>query len=168
MKTFAKALTLVLIMLYSLTGCGVCKHVPVVENDKTDSVRVEIREHYIHDSVEVKVPEYIERVITRDTTSHLENGIVVSDATVSNGFLSHSLRIKPQTIKVPVDVAVTDTTTYHGHTEVTTQTVTEYVEKELNWWQKFRLNAFWWLVAAGLIGWRREIIALVKKIIKLF
>ena len=153
------------VTLVIANSCGVCKHVPV-ENHQTDSVRVEYRDRWIHDSVEVKVPEYIERVITRDTVSHLENRIAVSDAVVSNGFLSHSLETKAQTIKVPVYVHVTDTLYIEKQAEIRTETVE--VEKKLNWWQKFRLNAFWWLVGLALVGWRREIIALVKYIIKLF
>ena len=161
----ALALVTLVIALVTLNSCGACKHLPT-DTHQTDSVRIEYRDRWIHDSVEVKVPEYIERVITRDTASHLENRIAVSDAVVSNGFLSHSLETKPQTIKVPVYIHVTDTLYIEKQAEIRTETIE--VEKKLSWAQKTKLALFWWLVGLALIGWRREIIALVKYIIKLF
>lgn len=147
------------------TACGVCKHTPPV-TQQTDSVRVEIHEHVVHDTARFEVPIIIENNVTRDTASHLENKFAVSDAVVSDGLLYHSLKTKPQTISVPVDVAVTDTLYIEKEAQIRTEIVE--VEKELTWWQKFRLGAFWWLMGLGLIGWRREIIALIKKLIKLF
>ena len=160
-----KTLTFVTLTL-ALTGCGICKKVqpPVIEH--SDSTTVIIHNHVIHDSIPYEVVKEVEKIVTRDTASHLENRFGISDAIVSNGLLFHSLETKPQTIKVPVDIEVSDTT----KTKTTTETIykDKIVEKELTWWQKARINAFWWLLGIGLVGWRREIIALVKYIIKLF
>lgn len=131
-----------------------------------DSVVTEVHERLVRDTVPFEVPVEVEKIVTRDTVSHLSNSFAESDAVVSEGFLTHTLKTRPQTIYVPVEVPVADTTTTSTHSEV--QTVEVPVEKELTWWQKFRLKGFWWLLAIAVVGWRREIIWLVKRIIKLF
>lgn len=124
-------------------------------------VVTEYRDHIVHDTTQVKIPYEVEKVITKDTASHLENTYAKSDAVVSGGLLSHSLESKPQIIKVPFEVNVTDT--LYKESEVIEKEVK--VEKELSWWQKFRLDSFWWLV--GFL-----VIALLwifrKQIVKLF
>lgn len=131
----------------------------------TDSVRVEIRERLVHDTVRFEVPIIKEKNVTRDTTSHLENDWAQSDAEVKDGFLWHSLETKPHTVDVPYEVPVHDTT--YIEKEAQTITVTKEVEKPLTWWQKTRLGAFWWLLV-GLVGclvwiFRKPLIGLVKK-----
>lgn len=114
-----------------------------------DSVRVEIRERLVYDTVKVEVPKVVERIVTRDTSSHLENDWAMSDASVSDGFLSHSLETKPHTVYVPVAVPVHDTTYIEKEAQETV--IEKEVEKPLTWWQKVRLGAFWWLLG-GLVA----------------
>ena len=45
------------------------------------------------------VEKEVEKIVTRDTVSHLENSWAKSDAVVSDGFLSHSLESIPQIVK---------------------------------------------------------------------
>jgi hypothetical protein len=111
-----------------------------------DSVVTEVHERIVRDTVPFEVPVEIEKIVTRDTASHLENRFGESDAVVSGGFLSHTLRTKPQTIYVPIEVPVTDTVTIH----TTAETIEIPVPAELTWWQKFRLKGFWWLLG-GLV-----------------
>lgn len=160
------ALILAAVMAHFFTSCSVQKPVTVIEY--RDSIRTEIRERIVHDSVKFEIPVEVEKIVTKDTASHLENRYAESDAVVSGGFLSHSLKSKPQIIYVPVDVAVADTTTYQSHSETETKPQIVEVEKKLTWWQKFRMGAFWWLLILAIVGWRREIISLIKKLIKLF
>ena len=117
-------------MLLLLASCGHGKQLPVAQH--TDSVRVEIRERLVHDTVTFTVPEIREKIVTRDTSSHLENEWAQSDAVVSGGFLSHSLGTRPHTVYVPVAVEVHDTTVV----EKEAQTVIQEVERQLTWWQK--------------------------------
>ena len=42
---------------------------------------------------------------------------------------------------------------------------TVQVEKPLSLCQKFRIGAFWWLILLTAIGFRKEILALIKKIV---
>jgi hypothetical protein len=149
------------ICLYCLCSCGVSK--PVIEY--RDSIRVEYRDRIVRDTAYFEIPVEVEKVVTRDTASHLVNGYSASDAVVSGGFLHHSLTTRPQKVPVPVEVHVTDTLIVEKEAQIVEKEVR--VEKDLTAWQKFRLGAFWWLVAIAIIGWRRELLALVKKLVKL-
>ena len=52
---------------------------------------------------------------------------------------------------------------------VTVEAVKEVkVEKPLNAWQRFRIGSFWWLLALAAVGWRKQILRLVRKIAGLF
>lgn len=139
-----------------VSSCSVQKPQIIVR----DSVRVEYRDRIVRDTVGYEIPVEVEKIVTRDTASHLSNRLAESDAVVSGGFLFHSLRTKAQTIYVPVEVHVTDTLVVEKEAQEIEKT--EYVEKQLNWWQKFRLNGFWVLLVVALVGWRREIWKLIK------
>jgi hypothetical protein len=117
---------------------------------ETETV-IEYRDRIVTDTAVVEIPVEVEKIVTRDTTSHLENTYARSDAMVSEGFLHHSLESIPQYIKVPVEVHVTDT--LYKEAEIRTETIE--VEKPLSWWQKFRMDAFWWLLGAviALLLW---------------
>lgn len=108
---------------------------------------IEYRDRIVHDTTTVEIPYEVEKIVTRDTVSHLENSYAKSDAVVSEGFLHHSLESKPQIIEVPVEVHVTDTLWKEAQiieTEVK-------VAQPLTWWQKFRIGAFWWLLGAVVL-----------------
>ena len=132
-------------IMSSLPSCCVCKYCP----PQKDSVRIEYRDRIIHDTTTCEVTKEVEKIVTRDTMSHLENSWAKSDALVSEGFLHHSLESIPQIIKVPYEVVVTDTLIIEKTTEP------QYIEKSLTWWQRFRHGAFWWLVGgiALLLLW---------------
>lgn len=122
-----------------------------------DSVRVEIRERIVHDTATLYIEKEVEKVVTRDTSSHLENKYGVSDAVVSEGLLHHSLETKPQYIKVPVTVEVHDTIVV----EKQAQTIIQKVN-ELTKWQSFSMVLGWilgGLILLALILW------IVRKII---
>ena len=114
-------------------------------------IETEYRDRVVHDTAVVEIQKEVEKIVTKDTVSHLENTYAKSDAMVSGGMLHHSLESRPQFIKVPVEVHVTDTLVK----EAEIRTETEYVEKPLSWWQSFKIGAFWWLCAAvvALLLW---------------
>lgn len=136
----------------------------VIEKIKTETV-TEYRDRVVHDTTTFTIEKEGEKIVTRDTSSHLENKYAESDAVVSGGFLSHSLKSKPQVIKVPYEVHVTDTL----YKEKAAETIieTKYVEKKLNIWQKFRLWAFPFMLLGLLWAYRKQIIAFVKTLIKI-
>ena len=99
-----------------------------------DSVRVEIRERPVHDTAYVDVPLIKEVNVTRDTSSHLENEYAMSDASISNGTLRHSLETRPHKIAAPVTIIVHDT--------LTVEKKAETIIKEVNTltkWQGFQI-----------------------------
>lgn len=138
-----------LVVLFLLAGFGLlmilagCSPKVIVQKE----VVTEYRDRIVHDTTQVEIPCEVEKVVTKDTASHLENTYAKSDAIVSGGLLSHSLESRPQIIKVPVEVHVTDTLVKEA--EIRTETVE--VEKPLSWWQKFRIGAFWWLLGAVIL-----------------
>lgn len=113
-----------------LSSCSVCKHQSRIEF--RDSVV--IRERIAHVTATINLPAEVKEIVTRDTSSHLENSFSKSDAAIRCGFLYHSLETKPQIISMPVDVPVADTSAFHRETP---PPETIEVEKPLTWWQQF-------------------------------
>lgn len=129
---------------------------------------IEYKDRVVHDTVTVEITKEVEKIVTRDTISHLENKYAKSDALVSGGLLSHSLESIPQTIYVPVEVHVTDTIKIEKQAETIVKEVK--VEKSLTWWQKAKIGAFWWLLvvlAAALVYIFRKPILKLLKLLKL-
>lgn len=145
-------------------GCSVAKPTVVYR----DSVRVEYRDRIVTDTAYFEVPVEVEKIVTRDTASHISGLFSETDAVVSGGYLYHSLISKPQKVPVPVTVHVTDTVYVEKSSETTVQEpeIVE-VEKPLTFCQRFKIGAFWWLVLIAVVGWRRELLALIKKLIQL-
>ena len=135
----------------------------VIEKIKTETV-TEYRDRIVHDTTTFEIERIVEKIVTRDTVSRLENKYAKSDAVVSDGFLSHSLESKPQVIKVPYQVHVTDTVYKEKASETVTET--KYVEKKLNIWQRFRLWAFPFILILLAWAYRKQIASLVKCLIK--
>ena len=135
------------VMLMALIS-GCCPK--IIERVET---KVEYRDRVVHDTTTFEVPVEVEKIVTRDTVSHLENTFAKSDALVSGGFLSHSLESIPQYIKVPFEVHVTDTTKYQS--KVVERVRTIKVERTLSWWQRLKIVVFPWLLlaVAALLAW---------------
>ena len=138
-----------MVLFSTLSGCSLLRPKVITKIEK----EVEYRDREVHDTATVEIPIEVERIVTRDTTSHLENSFAKSDAVVSGGYLHHSLESIPQIIRVPVVVHVTDTI-YREKEAV--ETIKEVkVEKPLSWSQKAKIGAFPWLVIGflGLLIW---------------
>ena len=57
--------------LFAAVGCGVCKkQQPTVV--VRDSIRVEYRDRIVRDTINYEIPVEVEKIVTRDTVSHLE------------------------------------------------------------------------------------------------
>ena len=140
---------LVVVLFSLLPGCSIFRPKVITKIEK----EVEYRDREVHDTATVEIPIEVERIVTRDTTSHLENSFAKSDAVVSGGYLHHSLESIPQIIRVPVVVHVTDTI-YREKEAVETIKEVE-IEKPLSWSQKAKIGAFPWLVIGflGLLIW---------------
>lgn len=130
-----------------LTLCWSCSPKVLTKTN----VITEYRDRIVVDTAIVKIPVEVEKIVTRDTASHLENTYAKSDAVVSLGTLYHSLESKPQIIKVPVEVIVTDTV--YKEAEIITRI--EKVPAELSYLQRAKINSFYPMIACIilLIAW---------------
>lgn len=131
-------------------SCGTQRK--AIDTETRDSTRVAVRTELIEtiDTVYVELPRQSEKMVVKDTSSHLENDLAVSDASIDAlGFLHHSLKTKPRG-RLPVPSKNTkerrDSIVYRDKYVYIEKPV--YVEAELNAWQKFRLRGFWALFAA--------------------
>lgn len=131
----------------------------IVETIRTE---IQYRERLVPVTASINIPYFVERNVTKDTTSHLENPYAKSDAIVSGGLLHHSLESIPQVIETTVLVPVTDT--LWKESEIRPEI--KEVEREFTWWEKVRLRAFWWLVIglASSLCWifRKPLLAILK------
>lgn len=155
-----------------LASCAILR--PPVEVNIRDSTVV----HYVDSTivsvkdsvVMVPVPmESSSAVLPADFRSHVETSIAESDAWVEDGHLHHDIRNKHRE-KLPAVVPIVTTAQVirdeSSHDGLVNMTVVKEVEKKLTWWQRFRIGAFFWLLALAVIGWRREIWSLVRRFIK--
>ena len=147
MKAYEIFLPLVLVAGVATVHSCCPKHYPQIVY--RDSVRVEVHERVVHDTVSFEVPVIIEKNVTRDTASHLENDWAKSDASLVDGFLEHTLETKGRTVYVPVTTIVRDTVTIEKEAVETVKEVE--VEKPLSWWQRLKIGAFPWLLAGFLV-----------------
>lgn len=123
--------------LLCLCSCSVKQ--AVQKENKEERVRVEYREILKTDTVTVQLPQERIEVIRRDS-SHLETSLAASDARIQpDGTIYHTLRNKPFMSKV--EVKYKDREIIRDSIVYQTKEVPYFLEKELNWWQKIRMNA---------------------------
>ena len=110
-------------------------------------VETRIETVYKTDTVYLEVPKIVEKIVTADTVSVLENEYAKSEASVSEGLLAHSLETKPvkQPVEVQTQVVYRDSVIVKDN--VIVQTVE--VEKPLTGWQSFKMAMGGWML--GLI-----------------
>lgn len=163
-----RKIQLVTFLAVLLTSCGSSRHA-ATSIETHDSTKVEVRTERIEhiDTVYIELPRQVERIITQDTTSHLENDYAVSEARVEAGMLHHTLETKAAKIPVPVKSTIEkkDSVTTTSKAEVEKEKV--YIEKELTAWQRFKMRGFWALLAAMAcwIAWKNKtrILALILR-----
>lgn|SRR5574344_574817 len=123
--------------LLGASSCGAARH---VSPSVTDSTRVEVHTvtETVHDTAYLELPVIVERIVTRDTTSTLENDYARSEASVENGFLHHSLETKPvkHPVQIETKIVYRDSLIYRDRVE----TKTVEVERQLTKWQSFKMR----------------------------
>ena len=106
----------------------------------SEHLSTEVRIETIHktDTVYVEIPRIVERIVTKDTVSVLENDYAKSEASVSEGFLSHSLETKSvqQPIEIQKEIVYRDSIVFKDR--IITERVE--VEKPLTGWQNFKMK----------------------------
>ena len=169
MNEMKKQLALALLVVL-VASCGSSRHA-ATSIETHDSTKVEVRMERIEhiDTVYIELPRQVERIVTQDTTSRLENDYAVSEARVEAGMLHHTLETKAAKVPVPAKATIEK---MYGITTVSKAKVEKekvYIEKKLTAWQRFRLRGFWVLAAAvvaiGFWKFRRPILGLLTKLI---
>ena len=145
-----------------LAACGTAR--PVLESDST---RVEVKTvvERVVDTAYVELPVIVEKVATLDTASVLENKYAKSEAIVSGGVLTHSLATKPvrEPVKVEKEIVYRDSLVYRDR--VIKEDI--YIEKELTFWQKFRLKLGSWTIVLIVISILYLLFQLFNNLLKL-
>ena len=156
------------------TSCGTCGKALHTKTDTTiERIKVKEVTKYIRDTVEIRVPEIRERVVIKDTTSHLENAFAQSDASIDTaGFLHHSLQTKPTPVKVEIKTKEVRKDSIIYRDRVRVEKVPVIVKKPLSWWGKTQQVGFWvlLLVVAVIAAAKNytKIIAVVLKLLTKF
>ena len=104
---------------------------------------------YKTDTILLEIPKIVEKVVTKDTVSMLENDYAKSQAVISDGLLSHSLETKPvqQPVEVQTKIVYRDSVVFKD--VVVYETVE--VEKELTGWQSFKMKMGGWFLGILII-----------------
>jgi len=130
-----------LISLLLLVACSIQKQVAPSQQ----SSRVEVRTETVFekDTVYISLPQIEQSRQTLDTVSVLENKYTKSVAIVSDGVLDHSLQVKPVSEPVAIDkmIVYRDSLVY---VQLPPEVVE--VEKDLNWWQSFKMKIGGWAI----------------------
>ena len=140
----------ILVILLLLSACSTVRPLPI----QTDSTKVEVRVETVTvtDTAFVELPVIVEKVVTLDTASVLENKYAKSEAIVSGGVLVHSLATKPVKQPVLVDKQIVYRDSLVFRDRVKTERVE--VEKKLNLWQRVCLalgSIIMWLLIAWIV-----------------
>lgn len=145
-----KKLMPLFLLLLLLAGCCPCRHMSTTSSDST---RVEVRESVVYkiDTVLVDVPHEVERIVTLDTFSRLENSLAISLARISGGLLEHSLENKPVKLEAPVvsTIEYRDSIVYRDREVV--KVVEQKAKKKYSGFVVFQIVGFWLLLAIFLL-----------------
>ena len=116
------------------------------------------------DTVFLEVPKIVEKIVTADTVSVLENDYAMSSASVSDGLLSHSLETKPvqQPVQVQTKIVYRDSVVFKD--VVVYETVE--VAKELTGWQSFKMKMGGWFLGILSLLALAAIIWIIIKILR--
>ena len=175
-----KQLLLILFPLLALVSCRTTKQniptAPIIltEHDEK-TVEREIITEIDTVTVFVEIPAQSAYRETPDSTSHLETDYATSDAWVNpDGTLGHTLENKMRSN--PVDVSVPKTTVNNNQTvakikEVPVPVPQPYpVEKDISRWESFKMDSFWWLLAAlavlGCITFHKPLAKIINSFLR--
>ena len=116
-------------------ACATTRQAAPAEHLRTET-RVETV--FETDTIQVEIPQIVEKIITKDTISILENDYAISEACVSEGLLSHSLETKPvqHPVEIQNEIVYRDSIVFRDRTIVETVEV----EKPLTGWQNFKMK----------------------------
>ena len=154
-KVAAALLWLILVFMLFISFSCSPKMMPGTIQDTTEKETVSHKDSIAYRDTTLYIPIPLEKdqaIVHVGDTSRRETSLAVSEAWVdSTGFIHHNLENKAGHFRVVVSIP-----SYYIFNEVTKEkaeylTKIEYCEKDLSWWQKFRIGSFWWLLGAVLL-----------------
>lgn len=160
------------ILLAVVTGCCQPKALTTTLNDST-TIKTNHTKEIVKDTVYVEIPLIVEKRITRDTVSIIENDYARTEALIEQGYLHHSLETKPQERPVVIETVIEyrDSIVEKERLVEVEKVVTEVVAKPDSWFEKLQKTIFWAVVAllsafvalkaSDIVGW-------VKSVVKIF
>lgn len=145
-------LAIVAMVIALLVGCSSPRAVQSTVVADTTSVKVVHHIEQVRDTVYVEIPQIIERNVTRDTVSHLENEYAKSDAIVDGEFLWHTLETKQQEkiVEIVKEIEYIDRE-IEKKVEVV-KYLDRLIEAEDTRFEKTQKTVFW-MVIACVITW---------------
>lgn len=150
MKPFFISFSISVCAVATLLFAGCAAKRVITKDVQQDSVSVEVRETtvYITDTVEVEIPHIVERNVTLDTISYLENDYAISEAIIEGAYLTHTLATKPQLRRVQIKTPQLrrDSVVYRNFY----RDVEVEVERQLSFLQKTQISGFWLLLVTTL------------------
>lgn len=136
-------------ILFAASGCALLRQREKVVI-KTETV-TEYRDStaWRDTTIYVSIPlEADQAIVHIGDTSHRETSIAESNAWVGHdGFLHHTLNNKPRKLAYQISLPERYLVSSVRNTNEKAHVITREVERELNPWQRFRIGAFWWLLA---------------------
>lgn len=167
-----KDILILIVTIAAVIGLGIlfggCRSVKEV-TDRSDSTRVEIRykKIFVPDTVLVPIPAQSASVVTEDSTSHLETDYAVSDASIKDGKLHHSLANKAQEKPVGImkEIEQKDSAVYRTNRLIIRRTITKKVQREYTWWDKTRFYGCYVSAALILFAYRKRLFSFVRRFV---
>ena len=118
-------------------------------------------------TIYVKLPQEVKEVVVYPKdTSDLETSLAESRAYVDSLGLHHSLKNKDRDWGVTIPKVTRIVAKAQESTQI--RTVEKEVERDFTWWEKVRLRGFWAVVALAVVGWRKEIWKILKRVAAFF
>ena len=116
-------------------ACATTRQAAPAEHLRTET---RVKTVFKTDTIQVEIPQIVEKIITKDTISILENDYAISEACVSEGLLSHSLETKPvqHPVEIQKEIVYRDSIVFCDRTIIETVEV----EKTLTGWQNFKMK----------------------------
>lgn len=164
--------TIILFFFMALPGCGLLRPRERIVTF-TETV-TEYRDSTAWRDTTIYVPiplEADQAIVHIGDTSHRETSVAESDAWVGpDGFIHHELRNKHTSLASQVILPERYLASSVKNTQERAEIITKEVkvERPLNAWQRFKIGGFWWLLVLAAVGWRKQLLWLIKKAAGLF
>ena len=149
---FVFGIILIVMLIVLLIGCAPNRMLQTASVADSTNVKVIHLIDQVKDTVYVDIPQIIERNVTRDTTSHIENEYAKSDAMIDDGLLWHTLETKPQKKIVEIIKEIEYVERDAEHKKVVVEYVDRLIEKDDTKFEKIQKTVFW-MVLTSIIIW---------------